>query len=227
MSAFQSILLITSQPTTSIQRYFNIDLNINHLDHLIVQSDKTIGIDLIRQLKLFAQSRPVIKPQKFIIIPEAERLTPEAQNALLKLLEEPPDYLQIILTITNAQQLLDTVLSRCRIITDQVISSTTSASDTFQNLLASTSADRLNNLPPTTSKEAALTFLVDLIAGATIQMHYYPCTETSHNLQLLLSCQARLNQNANPTLAITDAVLSLLPLPANPATMAHVTREKN
>lgn len=222
MSAPQSILLITNQPNVALQRNFGIDLTVPHLDMFVLESDKSIGIDLVREVKLFAQTRPVIKPRKHVIIPQADRLTQEAQNALLKILEEPPPYLVIILAINNVQQLLDTIISRCQIITDQLPISSTPALDSLTPLLQRAPTQRLDALPPTTTKEAALSFCNELLMSAAHHLRTNPSTETSHNLDILLSCQTHLTQNANPTLAVTDAVLSLLPLPANPATMAQL-----
>lgn len=78
---------------------------------------KSIGVDDIRE-KLINDI--VIKPyeydRKVYIVEDAQRLTAQAQNALLKTLEEPPEYAVIILLATNADILLDTIRSRCVVI---------------------------------------------------------------------------------------------------------------
>lgn len=71
------------------------------------------GIDKIRELQAFATRKPTEGPKNLIIIKEAQHLSLEAQNALLKTLEEPPLYTQIILTVSTAEALLPTVVSRC------------------------------------------------------------------------------------------------------------------
>jgi len=76
----------------------------------------TIGIDQVRDLEKFLSRRPFAAPQKVGIILEAENLTTEAQNALLKTLEEPPAHSQIILATRGATTLLPTVVSRCQIL---------------------------------------------------------------------------------------------------------------
>ena len=61
----------------------------------------------------------IVKPHnqyKIYIINQAESMTIEAQNALLKTLEEPPEYAIIILITSNKEALLDTIKSRCEII---------------------------------------------------------------------------------------------------------------
>lgn len=74
---------------------------------------KSIGIEDIRkfQEKLFLT--PLKSETKAMIIKNSELLTTEAQNALLKVLEEPPQHTIIILATNNYRQLLPTILSRC------------------------------------------------------------------------------------------------------------------
>lgn len=73
----------------------------------------TISIDQIRELRRSAMLKPLEGRQVAIIV-EADKMTIQATNALLKLLEEPPDTLFIILTVSQANSLLPTILSRCQ-----------------------------------------------------------------------------------------------------------------
>ncbi len=61
-------------------------------------------------------TRPFVSKRKVFVIDEAETLTPQAANALLKLLEEPPAYVTFILTTSNESSIPDTVVSRCQVI---------------------------------------------------------------------------------------------------------------
>jgi hypothetical protein len=222
MPEFQSILLVTQNPHEALQRHFNIDVTKPGLDISILQSDKSIGIDDIKEAKRFAVSPPVMSAKKQIVIPESRRLTPEAQNALLKLLEEPPRYLQIILVTGNTHQLLETILSRCHVITDTASAIKPERTNDIASLVSLDPPARLDNLPPTTTKEAALTFCRQLIDSAAVHLSKNPSESAAHNLEALLDCHAGLSQNANPTLAVTDAILSLLPPANNPATMTRL-----
>lgn len=74
------------------------------------------GIDLVKTLKKSIFFKPIKSKQKIIVIMESHLLTIEAQNALLKLLEEPPLSTQIILHAGDKNTLLPTILSRCTII---------------------------------------------------------------------------------------------------------------
>ena len=74
---------------------------------------KTVSVDLIRQLQADAYIRPNEGRHKVYLIPRAQDMTENAQNALLKLIEEPPAYAVFLLITCNAEKLLPTVRSRC------------------------------------------------------------------------------------------------------------------
>lgn len=77
------------------------------------QEKKTVGVDLIRQLQADAYIRPNEGRHKVYLIPRAQDMNANAQNALLKLIEEPPSYAVFLLMTDNAEKLLPTVRSRC------------------------------------------------------------------------------------------------------------------
>lgn len=88
----------------------------NHPDIRYVSHEKpnSIGIDDIRsQLVEDVEIRPYDSRYKIYIVDEAQKMTPQAQNAFLKTIEEPPEYAVIILLAENPDALLPTVLSRC------------------------------------------------------------------------------------------------------------------
>lgn len=71
------------------------------------------GIDDIREIRESVNYPPAEGTKKIYIIDEAHMLTTEASNALLKTLEEPPDYVIFILATTEPQKMLQTIISRC------------------------------------------------------------------------------------------------------------------
>lgn len=81
---------------------------------LIILPDEkgTIGIDAVRSLKNFLRQKPTNSKSRIAIIKEAQNLTPEAQNAALKIVEEPPESALIIFLIKNAENLISTLNSR-------------------------------------------------------------------------------------------------------------------
>lgn len=73
-----------------------------------------IGVDEIReQINDDIDIKPYSSRYKIYIVPDSEKMTVQAQNALLKTIEEPPEYAIIILLTTNADTFLQTILSRC------------------------------------------------------------------------------------------------------------------
>ena len=87
----------------------------NHPDIRRVTHEKaSISVDDIRlQLNNDILVKPYSRPYKVYIIDEAEKMTEQAQNAMLKTIEEPPEYAVILLLTVNAKLLLPTILSRC------------------------------------------------------------------------------------------------------------------
>jgi len=75
-----------------------------------------VGIDQVRAAIRAAQFAPVQGQRKVCLIPTAEALTPEAANALLKTLEEPPREMAFVLLATHTNDLLPTIVSRSRIV---------------------------------------------------------------------------------------------------------------
>lgn len=90
----------------------------NHPDLLVMErvaGKASLGIDDVRERIAEVQLRPYEGGYRFWILTEAERLTDEAQSALLKTLEEPPPHLVLVLVAGGEDSLLPTVTSRCRI----------------------------------------------------------------------------------------------------------------
>ena len=86
----------------------------NNPDFQLIESvDGKIKIEQIRQMQRKVAEKPIISNNKVYIIDNADTMTTEAQNCLLKTLEEPPEYITIILICTNEGNLLSTIKSRC------------------------------------------------------------------------------------------------------------------
>lgn len=91
-------------------------LSDNQPDIIKVTHEKpnTVSVDDVRaQISGDVGIKPYASPYKIYIMNEAEKMTTQAQNALLKTLEEPPEYVVIMLLTTNVNALLPTILSRC------------------------------------------------------------------------------------------------------------------
>ena len=81
---------------------------------LVHEKPNTISVDDIRsQITDDVAIKPYSSPDKVYLVEEAEKMTVQAQNALLKTLEEPPEYVVILLMTANMNALIPTILSRC------------------------------------------------------------------------------------------------------------------
>ena len=90
---------------------------INNPDFLCIEPDgNSIKIEQIRNLQKEIQEKPIISNKKVYIIDDADLMTKEAQNCLLKTLEEPPEFAVIILIGSNENAFLPTIKSRCMIL---------------------------------------------------------------------------------------------------------------
>src|SRR5437763_15721136 len=84
------------------------------VDVLEIDGASNRGIDEIREIRQNVQYRPSRSRYKIYIVDEVHMLTPQAFNALLKTLEEPPEHVKFIFATTEAQKIPITILSRCQ-----------------------------------------------------------------------------------------------------------------
>ena len=100
-------------------------LSHNQPDIIYVSHEKpgTIGVEDIRtQINGDIDVKPYSSPRKIYIMNEGEKMTVQAQNALLKTLEEPPEYAVILILTTQVEALLPTILSRCVVLNMKPVS---------------------------------------------------------------------------------------------------------
>ena len=81
--------------------------------YCINEEGTTIKIDEIRSLTEKVIEKPIVSNRKVYIINDCDKMTPEAQNCLLKTLEEPPEFVVMILISSNENVILNTIKSRC------------------------------------------------------------------------------------------------------------------
>ncbi len=86
----------------------------NHIDVLEMDAASKTGVDDIRDLIEFSRYGPSIAKFKIFIIDEVHMLSKQAFNALLKTLEEPPEYLKFIFATTEIRKIPITIISRCQ-----------------------------------------------------------------------------------------------------------------
>jgi DNA polymerase III subunit gamma/tau len=103
---------ITAEPCGVCSACTEIDAD-RYMDYIELDAASNRSIDEIRDLIERAAYKPGVGRFKVFMIDEAHQLTKDAFNALLKTLEEPPEYLKFVLATTDPEKMLPTVLSRC------------------------------------------------------------------------------------------------------------------
>ncbi len=91
----------------------------HHPDLLVIEQPepgKDIGVEAVRAIAPFLQRTKIGTSHRFVLIDGAQHLTRQAQNALLKILEEPPAASHLLLVTESAGQMLPTIRSRCQLL---------------------------------------------------------------------------------------------------------------
>jgi hypothetical protein len=199
------VIYITSNP-----KVIPKDPAIQPADCVFIDQSEAIGVDTIRSLQTFLKTGPLVSPAKLIVIYQAGRLTPVAQNALLKLLEEPPAYAQILLQVPLIDQLLPTLVSRCRLVYPR-----SSSVDTFQpapeNVRLLNTPDLYNRLaalgPYLKNRETAEAFLTGALLSLNSAFRQKPNSALACRLKALVSAHDRLQKNAHTALTLENLAL--------------------
>lgn len=89
------------------------DPDFKFLTPRLEEGETKIYVEDIRDLKAYLTLKPYYGPYKFVVIDDADRLIPQASNALLKILEEPAPFTIMVLISSQPKFILPTVLSRC------------------------------------------------------------------------------------------------------------------
>ena len=112
----KKILCLEQEKDNSCKSCIEFEGN-NHPDYMCIQPEgNSIKIEQIRFLQKKIQEKPIIANKKVYIIDDADMMTQEAQNCLLKTLEEPPEFATILLIGSQENLFLPTIRSRCMIL---------------------------------------------------------------------------------------------------------------
>jgi len=191
--------LETTEVIFYLNQAINQDLNLKEIISLKPKPDKAnIGIDQIRDLLTKLSFKAV--DQRLVIISPAEFLTLEAQNALLKTLEEPPPATFLVLTTNQPTQLIPTVRSRCRFIfIKQQKNQLTKKTQPAYQLKTFTEAIRLAEKYK--DKQAACELIRQLVKETSY---------TPKQRRLITQTLNQLNQNLNVRLTLEQLFFKLI-----------------
>ncbi len=216
-----------------IQKYCE-DLSIDPLDITTIQKDtalkqniNTIGIEEIKNMQKKLFLKPIKSPTKAVIMQDAQLLTTQAQNALLKVLEEPPDHTIIILSCQSKESLLPTIISRCQIInlrnerqklSDQETKDLTEFIENLPKMPIGEKFKKAESLAKEKGKEKALTWIENTIIILREQVleqtknNQPDINSTLHNLRSFQKTHTLLKTtNTNPRFLLENTFLSLTP----------------
>ena len=121
--AFAATLQCTDRPSGSADacmqcRSCRQAMDGNHPDIRVWthEKPKTFSVDEVRAMISDVSIRPFSSERKIYIVPDAHLMRAEAQNALLKTLEEPPEYVVLLLLTASTDAMLETIRSRCQLV---------------------------------------------------------------------------------------------------------------
>lgn len=187
----------------------------NDPDTQLLETQTSIKIEDIRNLGRLLSLQPYHQPPKIALIPEAEKLTFEAQGSLLKLLEEPPGQTIFILATSHADNLLPTIISRCQAINLPPLSEIELSEEeikthqtTLKEILKASPGERIRLIEKITSREEVEKFCqIQLVLWREILLK----NPTKQNVQVIHEIQKTLRYltaNINPRLALENLLLA-------------------
>jgi DNA polymerase-3 subunit gamma/tau len=106
---------------TTLARIVKTELGCSDRDYLELDGSKFRGIDTIRDLADQCRYAPLAGKVRVYLLDECHQLTKDAQNALLKMLEEPPSHVYFLLATTDPESLINTIRTRCTIVPVRVV----------------------------------------------------------------------------------------------------------
>jgi hypothetical protein len=193
--------------------FTNLTGNVDLLEVAPEDGKRTTGVAQIRQMVKYINQKPFNHVCKAVIIPNSESMTVEAQNALLKTLEETPSYATIILSAPTKKSILPTVISRCQLITlVDNYKSVQKSHDDLANLISKGVGERLSAVE-TLSKEEKDTVIETLdnwISDLRNEMLQKHSSLVANQIQLIQKVKGDIQStNLNVRLALEYLVLQL------------------
>ncbi len=210
--------IVTSKDLKKAQEYTiseSVKLKIDEFDRQVLEFEKAIGIEDVRKIQEKIFLKPFKGDKKALFVVMQQGATPDAQNAMLKLLEEPPPSTIIFLITDNHLTFLPTILSRAKII--EIQTETNSNSDNLEKILSLGGAGERLHLAQVVSKEKteAISWLESAILSAREKM-----LENVEDRQEALKLRKLIHKlelthydlkttNANPRLALENLFLNI------------------
>lgn len=229
MSTIHSTPLIISQVPIVDHHTVGIEVAQSHTEELkknaaitinpttrYVTSEDGFKIEHARDLQTQLSFAPSASQPQVVVIEQFQTATVPAQNALLKLLEEPPKYTQLILITTSLVPLLETITSRCKVElhVPNVNTQTTNTQSPFltliPTLLSLSLLEKLAVAEQLKDRDTASEFCLQAITHFHSKLGQNSESKTlTQTVQVFLTLRHRLSINCNPQLVVETALFSL------------------
>jgi DNA polymerase III gamma/tau subunit len=190
------------------------EYKISQWDTIRLPDQPGIGIGDIRDFQRALNLTPQNSPAKAGVLTTIDRLTPEAQNALLKTLEEPPPKTYLLAETEHPELLLPTILSRFSLVNlGATISKAVDEKITaefIEKIVNSSPGKKIQMIDSfLATHDDAETFVSSLLTVAQKELLHHPSKKLVVLIKNLLTARSQLSVNVNPRLVVDNAVLTL------------------
>lgn len=190
---------------------FDLEISENNADLIFIEPEeekKSIGIGQVREGMRFLNQKPLNHKIKAVVVRKAQILTEQAQTAMLKTLEEHESYASIILCAKTENDLLPTVISRCRRIAVETGAASKSENPPISDILGLDLGGRLawvaENIPET--KEEIIALLEEWVGELRKDLNL----KNAQNIEAITAVKRDLeNTNVATKLALENLLLKL------------------
>jgi DNA polymerase III delta prime subunit len=202
------IIFVSSNQTNidqAIEKYLSeLDLSLDHSD--VLHLSEKLGIDQIKKINQHFLWKNITKSGRVLVLNPADGLTLDAQNGLLKILEEAAESSHLIMGVSDESILIPTVLSRCKIINLSLTSPVQEDLSEIKLLLASSIENRLEQVE---KKEDRKQIVEQICQFYYMNLPKEP--ELAESIKVVLNCIAWIKQNVSAK-AVSDYLLIKLPI---------------
>lgn len=206
MDFFPSTLIISRNTELINEKLNDLLFKLNHKydlnnpDLFIIDENTGWGIDVVRSIKKFLSQKAFNHKSKILLIKDCHKLNIEAQNALLKTLEEPGENNYLVLTTNKPSSILPTILSRCHSI--KLSSPKKKSSEKLLKITGNLKKDLEVSESISRNKEEVLPFLEEQLRLYQEELIKNPTPKTAKTIEKIIKSIQMINANVDPKSAL-------------------------
>lgn len=218
---YKSLIISTTDKSfieakiSMLKDILNITQEIHPDQHNISPINGTsIGVKESKSLIKWSELKPFQAKGKLGVIYQAELLTVEAQNSLLKLLEEPNNFTQLVLVVNNYKKLLPTILSRCELIEHRDNNQIKFNTHNFSNKTMVEKLKIVDTMLTIKDKTKQQEEITNLLTGLIQQeregmFHSKEYVKHSRNAKIVHETAIKLSKNASKRILLENLIFNL------------------